>query len=308
MLFTKACLPCLFLLAPAATVASRFERVLPRPAPGWLPGQRRAVVLIHGLYLHPFSADNVARPLLRDWQTPRGRLARELAKDSDVYAFAYAQDVPVDAVASGSTLLEEVRRLRRLGYREVVLVGHSAGGLVARQLVEDHPDAGVTKVVQVCCPNGGSSWAKLTAVRKTQKVFLGSLTKEARRGARAGARLPAGVVFVCVVGTGAGEGDGVVRRDCQWTADLRAQGVPALALAATHPSAMRGGRGVALVAALVRRRCPRWTTGQVELARKAILEGREPAAERKRAKPGPAAGLTPAGPVPTVEGVRGKDR
>ena len=50
------------------------------------------------------------------------------------------------------------------------LVGYSAGALIARYFVEDSPDYGVTKVIQVCAPNGGSGWGKLTAgVRQSQE-------------------------------------------------------------------------------------------------------------------------------------------
>jgi pimeloyl-ACP methyl ester carboxylesterase len=271
---------CLFLLglAPPAEVETRFEQVLPRPGmaslfPGRV-GRRRAVVLIHGLYLHPFSKENAGRPLLRDWQTPRSHLAHELAKDSDVYAFAYAQNVPVDEVARGGRLLESVRFLRSLDYREIVLVGHSAGGVVARQFVEDHPEEGVTKVIQVCTPNGGSSLAKWPASCGAQRVFLQSLTKPERQQslqARQAKRVPAGVGFVCVVGMGAGEGDGVVRRDCQWTEDLRSQGIPAVTLPVVHPQAMRSAKTARLLAELVSSALPRWSAKQVEQARKGIL-------------------------------------
>ena len=157
---------CLVLLLslPGPRVESWLEPVLPQPLPGQsstrTPKQWRAVVLIHGLHLHPFSKDNVAKPLLRDWQKPKSKMARELVKYADVYAFAYAQDVGIDEVVRGSRLLDDVRCLRRLGYREIVLIGHSAGGVVARQFVEDYPSEGVTKVIQVCTPNGGSSLAR----------------------------------------------------------------------------------------------------------------------------------------------------
>src|SRR5207244_2414497 len=122
---------------------------------------------------------------------------------ADVFAFAYSQDVPLETVADGPGLRDGVRRLKALGYREIVLVGHSAGGLVARQFVEDYPGAGVTKVVQVCAPNGGSAWAKARmAVRKKQEAFLASLTRKDRRLSlheRAEKRIPADVEFVCVV-------------------------------------------------------------------------------------------------------------
>lgn len=268
----------LLLALPEPHVESWLEPVLPQPVPGQTfmrtPNQWRAVVLIHGLHLHPFSKENVAKPLLRDWQRPKSKMARELVKYADVYAFAYAQDIGVDEVVKRSRLLDDVRYLRRLGYREIVLIGHSAGGVVARQFVEDFPSEGVTKVIQVCTPNGGSSLAKWATARKAQRVFLNSLTKQVRRQslqARQAKQLPDDIEFVCVVGTGAGDGDGVVRRNCQWTEDLIRQGVPAYPLATMHPQAMRGGKGIALIADLVRYPAPRWTKEQAERARKEVL-------------------------------------
>jgi pimeloyl-ACP methyl ester carboxylesterase len=217
----------------------------------------------------------VLRTTFRDWQDDKSRLARELARQADVYAFAYAQDVAIEEVANGSGLTEHVGWLKKQGYREIVLVGHSAGALVARQFVEDRPDAGVTKVVQVCPPNGGSSWARVPLVRRNQFAFLQSLTKASRQkwlDLRKDKRIPAGVQFVCLIGTGAGNGDGVVHRTCQWTDELQAQGIPAVALDVTHPFAMRGSKGIEKIAELVKGDHPRWSKEQVEKARKEILD------------------------------------
>ena len=155
-----------------------------------------------------------------------------------------------------------------------MLVGHSAGGLLARLFAEDHPAAGVTKVVQVCAPNGGSSWARLPAVRSDQRDFVDSLGKPARERAallRAARRLPGSVEFACVVGTSPVGGDGVVRARCQWTEDLQAQGVPAYAVRTTHWDAMRSPRVVDLVDALVRQPQPRWPGERVAAARRELL-------------------------------------
>jgi pimeloyl-ACP methyl ester carboxylesterase len=268
---------CVCLLA--APVESRFEQLSPDPPDGKLmarsAGQARAVVLIHGLHLHPFSRDNVTRPLFRDWQDRKSRLVLELVKQADVYGFAYAQDVAIEEVCDGSGLAEHVRWLKEAGYRDIVLVGHSAGALVARQFVEDHPDAGVTKVVQVCPPNGGSSWARLPLARRNQFAFLQSLTRPSRQkwlDLRKDKRVPAGVQFVCVVGAGAGNGDGVVHRTSQWPDDLQEQGIPAVVLDVTHPFAMRGSRAIEKIAELVKADHPRWTKEQVEKARKEVLD------------------------------------
>src|SRR5439155_26364262 len=141
-----------------------------RPAAEWQRTARKrlAVFLIQGLHVHPFSKANVNRATLRDWQAPGCPLVKRLGADADVYAFAYGQSVTVDDVADHPALWGGLLRLKKMGYRELVLVGHSAGGLVARRLVEEYPDAGATKVVQVCAPNGGSGWAMLQAVRKNQ--------------------------------------------------------------------------------------------------------------------------------------------
>jgi pimeloyl-ACP methyl ester carboxylesterase len=267
------------LAAAANPVETQFVPVAPqaRPAGSWRrsEGEWRAVVLIQGLGLHPFNAAKVEQAALRDWQKPGSALVRRLEMAADVYAFAYAQGVVVDEIADLPELRDGVGRLRQMGYREVVLVGYSAGGLVARRLVEDYPDAGVTKVVQVCAPNGGSGWAKLQAVRKNQKPFLKSLTKEDRRRAlkaRLDVALPDDVEFVCVVGTVALTGDGVVSCRSQWTPDLQEQGVPVVTLALDHLSVVRTAAGAARIAELVRTPQPRWSQDQVAAARKALRE------------------------------------
>jgi pimeloyl-ACP methyl ester carboxylesterase len=237
-------------------------------------GERRAVVLIQGLMVHPFSKENVERATLRDWQKPGSPLVRHLAAEGDVYAFAYAQNVAVDDIAAHPALAGGLARLREMGYREVVVVGYSAGGVIARQVVEDYPEVGVTKVVQVCAPNAGSGWAKLSAVRKNQKPFLLSLTKEERRRelrSRLDVTIPEAVQFVCVVGTGGLSGDGVVSCRSQWSPDLQAQGIPAVTVSTDHLSMVRTSGGAERIAELVRTPQPRWSQRKVAEARKAIF-------------------------------------
>jgi pimeloyl-ACP methyl ester carboxylesterase len=258
------------------------------------------VLLLHGLRPRPFSNGNVLKAELHGWQRPGSTLVDVLAREADVYAFAYAQNVAVEQVAHTRALREAVRRLRGLGYRELVLVGHSAGGLVARHFVEDHPQAGVTKVIQVCAPNGGSSWGKATVgVRKNQEVFLQSLTRQGRERClerRAGKPIPEAVEFVCVVGQmnvplslfasreTAGQrqeagltgrvglpNDGVVSCACQWPEDLQEQGIPAVPLTTAHFAAMRGKAGAEKIAELIRQRQPRWAEERVAAARKRLL-------------------------------------
>jgi pimeloyl-ACP methyl ester carboxylesterase len=256
-------------------VEARFVQVAPQGSAEWRrsPGERRAVVLIQGLGVYP-SSKKVEHPWLRDWQKPGSLLVRRLARDADVYAFAYGQSVTVDEIAGHPALAGGLARLREMGYREVVLVGYSAGGVVARRLVEDYPDAGVTKVVQVCAPNAGSGWAKLRMVPSNEKPFLRSLTKEERRRqlrSRLDVTLPDDVEFVCVVGTAALVGDGVVSARSQWTPDLQAQGVPVVTVSKDHLAMVRSAAGVEAIAELVRTPQPRWSPGRVAEARKGIL-------------------------------------
>jgi pimeloyl-ACP methyl ester carboxylesterase len=290
------------LVAAPAGPDTRFVQVAPvyreEAAVQRSASQGRAVVLIPGLRLHPFSGRNVTKAEWHSWQRPDSPLVKALAPEADVFAFAYSQDVPLETVAGGPGLRDGVRRLRALGYREIVLVGHSAGGLVARQLVEDYPDAGVTKVVQACAPNGGSAWAKArVAVRKAQESFLASLTKKDRRQSlheRAAKRIPADVEFVCVVarlqlpllgprekGAHAGHGllragDGIVSAVCQWTPELQEQGIPAVALSAGHSGVVHGRPGIDVITRLVREHVLRWDAAAVAAARQRILGDEKP--------------------------------
>jgi pimeloyl-ACP methyl ester carboxylesterase len=265
-------------LVAADPVEVRFVQVAPqdRPSAEWRrsSGERRAVVLIQGLMPHPFSNEHVKRATLRDWQEPGSKLVKRLAGEGDVYAFAYGQNVAVDEIADHDALWGGLLRLRAMGYRDVVLVGYSAGGVIARRVVEEYPDAGVTKVVQVCAPNAGSGWAKLSAVRGDQKRFLQSLTKEERRRetrARMDVTIPDEVEFVCVVGTAGVSGDGVVSRRSQWPPDLQAQGVPAVTVTSDHLSMVRSAGGADAIAELVRAPQPRWSPAKVAAARKSVL-------------------------------------
>jgi pimeloyl-ACP methyl ester carboxylesterase len=237
------------------------------------PGQDRAVVLIHGLRLHPIHPDEVNRAQLHQWQQPDSAFVHRLSREADVYAFAYAENEAADDIGDCPQLGIGVQKLREMGYRSIVLVGHSAGGLVARQFVEGNPNAGVTKVVQVCAPNGGSPWAAL-AILPQHTLFLDSLTRPVRRlmiVGRPERHIPDHIEFVCVVATGLGAGDGLVGTSSQWSEDLQKQGVPAFALRTVHWKAVRTRAGADLVAELVRTPMPRWDSARVAEARKALF-------------------------------------
>ena len=277
-------------VSPASTEAGGLTRSA---------NQQRAVVLIQGLAIHPFSGSNVDKADWQGWQSSTSAVVTALGKNSDVFAVAYSQNCAVAGIADSPEFAASIARLKSAGYREIVLVGHSAGGLIARHFVEDHPDSGVTKVIQVCSPNGGSSWGNAECgVCDRQEVFLGSLTRQARetclteRGCK---KIPENVEFVCLVGhfelkvdvnysfavwkghtvtinaNKQFRGDGIVSSECQWTPDLQLQGIPAVVLSVNHVRAMRSQAAINKIAELVREKQPRLSPEEVATTRKTIL-------------------------------------
>jgi triacylglycerol esterase/lipase EstA (alpha/beta hydrolase family) len=244
-------------VAPPHQTAATFERS---------PGQNRAVILVHGLRWRDGLASSRAN--FERWQLPDSTLVQRLKNEADVFAFAYGQNVPVDRIVEAGALIDNLRRVHRLGYKEIILVGHSAGGLIVRQLVEDQTDIGVTRVIQVSAPNGGSDLGKGRV-----EPFIASLTKQQRQAsllARADKKIPASVEFVCVV-SGTFGTDLMVSCSCQWTEDLQKQGIPAVALHKNHHNAIASQAGADLLARLVREKQPRWEPARVATEKKTIL-------------------------------------
>jgi pimeloyl-ACP methyl ester carboxylesterase len=242
-------------------------------------GKDRAVLLIHGLRLSPLAGGKLSQVYFHEWQKSGGVFVRALGKEADVFAFSYGQTVSLTEVSQHPALANAVKKLQFMGYKEIVLVGHSAGGLLARMLVEDHPDLPVTRVVQVSAPNTGSAWAKLGAAGpKEQDVFMQSLTKSERQRSleqRVNKRIPDKVEFLCIVGlsgaVGELRGDGLVACQSQWSEDLQSQGIPAIRLAGSHYSMLRARNTAERVAELASRPQPRWTAEQVRDRRVSIL-------------------------------------
>jgi pimeloyl-ACP methyl ester carboxylesterase len=280
---------CAALFAPTPVPETRLAQVAPafrEEAQMERSGdQRRGVLLIHGLQMHTFSSRNVLRAAWPSWQRPGSTLVTALAREADVFAFAYGQDVPPDRVASSPPLRDAVQQLRDLGYTEIVLVGHSAGGVIAREFAEDYPDAGVTRVIQVGAPNAGSNLARVrAAVRRTQHAFLSALTRRDRQQClqdRADRKIPDKIEFVCIVcrlglvpgssTRGLLHGDGVVACESQWPEDLQEQGVPAVMVNASHGGAMYNRACAETIARLVREPQPRWDETAVRAARPQVL-------------------------------------
>jgi pimeloyl-ACP methyl ester carboxylesterase len=264
--------------AAACPIETCFAQVAPvLPSPRCVvraPGHERAVVLISGLNLHLLFESEVRRARLRGWQQPDSHMVSLLAPKADVFSFSYAQSIPVTEIARLPPLHQAIDQLREAGYAEIILVGHSAGGIIARQFVEENPDAGVTKVVQVSTPNDGSWWAEFAPIVKPlQQPFVDSLRVCARANwkEREGFHpLPDRVQFVCIVGVEFGDSDGVVKVGSQWPADLQEQGVPAVTVWANHESAVSGKFGQRVIARMVLADQPRWCPEHVEAMRRCL--------------------------------------
>jgi len=262
----------------ADSIDSRFIQVHPLPSDesGLKRSleQTRAVILIHGLQVHPVSNLQVNKAAFKSWQKPRSVMVEALAREADVFAFAYSENAALEEVVSASGLRDDVAKLKELGYGQIVLIGHSAGGLVARHFIEDYPDAGVTKVIQICTPNTGASCANMDAgVRKNQRPFLHCLTKEGRAVClleRADKKVPPSVQFVCVIGDGMGSGDFLVSNGSQWPKDLQDQGIPALALHTTHFTVMYSKAQAQKITEVVREDTLRWNEIQVASMKKSL--------------------------------------
>jgi pimeloyl-ACP methyl ester carboxylesterase len=254
-----------------------FARVAPaNDKRGRSRGQARAIILIHGLNLFAKNEERYSGIPLRSWQEPGSALVRRLADDADVYSLAYAQSAAVEKIHAGVNLLGHVRELKKLGYKEIILVGHSAGGLIARHFVEDHPDAGVTRVVQVCAPNTGTILARLNLGREATQAFIASMSRTSRLAVlkkREKVRIPKGVQFACIVVSYRLGGDGVVSCSSQWSEDLQSQNVPAYVIKAAHWDAVKSVDAAKAVSRIVIESHPRWSDEEVKRAKKKILGG-----------------------------------
>src|SRR4051794_25613148 len=116
----------LLTVGQAAGLETLFFQVHPPPAGAEAlvrsRGQTRAVVLVHGVRIHPLVGAEALRASLHGWQKPGSSLARTLGTESDVFSFAYSQNLDLEDPALGAALDLAVRRLRAGGYQEIVLL------------------------------------------------------------------------------------------------------------------------------------------------------------------------------------------
>lgn len=236
----------------------------------------KAVVLIHGLQARPIHPAKAEKPDPHAWQKADAPLVKALADDFDVFGVSYAQTIPMDLVPLSKGLRDGIAALKAAGYTEIALVGHSAGGVIARRFVECHPECGVTKVVAVAAPFHGSLWAKLPGfiLPKPQASFIGSMLPNVRRQWRdkCGCDLPKDVQFCCVVcKLPRLAGDSVVAASSQWPEELQKQGVSAVAVRCSHFGAMTGEKPIAAIAEVLNGKVKRWDEEEVTTARKVLF-------------------------------------
>ncbi|MCE9565585.1 MAG: hypothetical protein K8U57_26485 [Planctomycetes bacterium] len=232
----------------------------------------RAVLLIPGLKIHPFKPTYATRPVIREYQQASSELVRSLAKDSDVFAFGYAQTVSLDAVAQSPGLRATVAQIKNAGYSDIVLIGHSAGGVIARIFAESHPESGVTKIITVASPHDGSEVAKLKiGYFKVQAAFVESLSPDARAQAARG-KFDDKLQMACVVCKVKGiEADGLVCLPSQWPADCRKAGVPAVLVQTDHWHAMLAPASIRTICTLTSEKLTRWSQEEVEKGQKVLF-------------------------------------
>ena len=239
----------------------------------------RAVLLVHGLVPRPVQPAKAAIPEAHSWQKPDSYLVKRLAADFDVFGFSYAQTVPVDGVCWSDGLRRAVKELKAAGYRDVVLVGHSAGGVIVRQFAEQFPDAGVTKVIIVAAPHNGSPWALVPqfGLAPNQEPFIKSLAPRPRLRQCLRCKPMADGLEVCCVVCKLPRlaGDTIVPAASQWPEEFQKQGIPAALVPVNHFDAVRSPEGAAVIAELARERLTRWTPEQVEQGRQRLLGSRK---------------------------------
>jgi hypothetical protein len=124
-------------------------------------GERRPVVLLHGYAMNRTN-----------WVWLGRRLAR--AGVGPLYGASYFSPAPVaESARRLSAFVEEVRA--RTGARQVDIVAHSLGGLVARYYLERMGGAqAVARLVTIGTPHAGTRWGRAGWGRAARELTPGS--------------------------------------------------------------------------------------------------------------------------------------
>lgn len=267
----------LLVAAPMANLPTAFWQTTPKFHQNAVVRDKdRAVLLVHGLIPRPVQPSKAAVPEPHSWQKPDSHLVKKLADDFDVFGFSYAQTIPVDGVCWSRGLRDAVKALKAAGYKDIVVVGHSAGGVIVRQFAEQFPESGITKIIIVAAPHNGSPWALLPqfGLAATQVPFIKSLAPQPRLEQCLKCKPFAEGLEVCCVVCKLPRmaGDTIVPAASQWPEEFQKQGVPAALIAVNHFDAVRSPEGAALIAELAREKLTRWTPEQVEQGRRTLAD------------------------------------
>jgi pimeloyl-ACP methyl ester carboxylesterase len=289
MILKSASVAALLLMNLVQQLPTSFWQVTPEykvdPTP--TAEHSRAVLLIHGLVPHPIASSKARIPEANSWQLPKSELVRQLKPDFDVFGLSYAQIMPCEWVCHSEGLRSAIKTLKTAGYSEIIVIGHSAGGLIARHFVEQYPDAGVTKVICVASPHQGSFWANLPQIGlpSTQIPFIKSLAPQYRTSDKfAKQTWPKHVQFCCVIcQLPRLKSDSVVSIESQWPEDLQKQGIPASVIRVNHFEAIRTPEASKVISELAREKLRRWSPEEVDQGRKSLLkEPEKPGSQASR--------------------------
>ena len=125
--------------------------------PAAFDSHRPLIVLIHGLDGEKDSLGSIAERLI--------------AAGYQVGYFNYPQDQPIDD-SSALFAVRMSRLVEQFPDIKINIIGHSMGGLIARDYVEGSAYRGeVDHLILIGAPNAGSSWAKFGVVLKAEKQF-----------------------------------------------------------------------------------------------------------------------------------------
>lgn len=276
MSFTLAALT-VFSLAPAFELPTTAWQLVPT-VDGELTTpnvtKTKAVLCIPGLYPHPLRPEKATKPEKHPWFEPKAPLLKALADEFDVYGFGYAQTIAVDGVALSNGLRATIAKLKSARYQEIVLIGHSAGGLIAHQFAELYPDSGVTKVLPVAAPYTGSELAELKLpLPYTQVSYIKSLAPTPRLEAlKERLAFPRSIDICCVMCKVTKlPHDIMVTLDSQWPSEIRQQGIPATLVNANHFEILKSPQGVSTVADLAKSKLVRWGDADIKQAQAIIF-------------------------------------
>jgi pimeloyl-ACP methyl ester carboxylesterase len=266
----------LIALTPALNIPLTFWGISPEvkevdAKADFKPTKTRAIVLIHGLLPRPIRPELAHTPDPHSWQNRTGDLVKTLAEDFDVFGVSYAQTLPADLVPVSQKFRESIAVLNKLGYKDIVLVGHSAGGIIARHFVEMFPDAGVTKLITIATPHLGSGWTNVPSRLwpKSQVPFIESLSEGYRTVATRNAPpLPKNLEVLSIVcKLPRIDSDTMVGVKSQWPTDFQQQGISAIVVRCNHFEAMKNTEVTKAIQTAARDRIVRWKPEDVEKAR-----------------------------------------